>query len=54
MQAAQSTIDATEVAKFEAMAAEWWDPNGKFKPASHAEPLQAGLYHVADRSGIRA
>ena len=27
-----STIDPAEVAKFEAMAAEWWDPNGKFKP----------------------
>ena len=28
----QTTIDPAEVAKFEAMAAEWWDPNGKFKP----------------------
>ena len=27
-----STIDPAEVAKFEAMAAEWWDPAGKFKP----------------------
>ena len=26
------TVDAAEIAKFEAMAAEWWDPNGKFKP----------------------
>ena len=26
------TVDPAEIAKFEAMAAEWWDPNGKFKP----------------------
>ena len=32
MQATQFTVDAAEIAKFEAMAAEWWDPNGKFKP----------------------
>ena len=27
-----NTIDPAEVAKFEAMAAEWWDVGGKFKP----------------------
>ncbi|NNL74262.1 MAG: bifunctional 3-demethylubiquinol 3-O-methyltransferase/2-polyprenyl-6-hydroxyphenol methylase, partial [Silicimonas sp.] len=27
-----STIDSGEIEKFQAMAAEWWDPNGKFKP----------------------
>ncbi|MCM2561937.1 bifunctional 2-polyprenyl-6-hydroxyphenol methylase/3-demethylubiquinol 3-O-methyltransferase UbiG [Lutimaribacter sp. EGI FJ00015] len=32
MQTAQTTVDPGEVAKFEAMAAEWWDPKGKFKP----------------------
>jgi 2-polyprenyl-3-methyl-5-hydroxy-6-metoxy-1,4-benzoquinol methylase len=26
-----TTIDPAEVAKFEAMAAEWWDPAGKFR-----------------------
>ena len=26
------TVDPSEVAKFEAMAAEWWNPDGKFKP----------------------
>ena len=29
---ATNTIDPAEVAKFEAMAAEWWDMQGKFKP----------------------
>lgn len=36
----QSTIDPQEVAKFEAMAAEWWDPNGKFKPLHMLNPTR--------------
>ena len=32
MQVSQSTVDPSEIAKFEAMAADWWDPAGKFKP----------------------
>ncbi len=36
----QSTIDPSEVAKFEAMAAEWWDPNGKFKPLHMLNPCR--------------
>ena len=40
MQAAESTIDAAEVAKFEAMAAEWWDPEGKFKPLHMLNPCR--------------
>ena len=35
-----STIDPSEVAKFEAMAAEWWDPNGKFKPLHMLNPCR--------------
>lgn len=40
MQAEQSTVDASEIAKFEAMAAEWWDPNGKFKPLHMLNPCR--------------
>ncbi len=40
MQAHQTTIDPAEVAKFEAMAAEWWDPNGKFKPLHMLNPCR--------------
>ncbi|MDJ0628463.1 MAG: bifunctional 2-polyprenyl-6-hydroxyphenol methylase/3-demethylubiquinol 3-O-methyltransferase UbiG [Rhodobacter sp.] len=36
----QTTIDPAEVAKFEAMAAEWWDPNGKFKPLHMLNPCR--------------
>lgn len=35
-----NTFDADEVAKFEAMAAEWWDPNGKFKPLHMLNPCR--------------
>lgn len=38
----QTTIDPTEVAKFEAMAAEWWDPKGKFKPLHQMNPCRLG------------
>ena len=34
------TVDAGEIAKFEAMAAEWWDPNGKFKPLHMLNPTR--------------
>ena len=36
----QTTIDPDEVAKFQAMAAEWWDPNGKFKPLHMLNPCR--------------
>jgi len=35
-----TTIDPIEVAKFEAMAAEWWDPQGKFKPLHMLNPCR--------------
>ena len=40
MTTATNTIDPAEVAKFEAMAAEWWDPNGKFKPLHMLNPCR--------------
>ena len=35
-----TTVDAAEIAKFEAMAAEWWDTNGKFKPLHMLNPCR--------------
>ena len=35
-----TTVDASEIAKFEAMAAEWWDPHGKFKPLHMMNPVR--------------
>ncbi len=36
----QTTIDDAEVAKFSAMAAEWWDPAGKFRPLHKFNPVR--------------
>ena len=36
----QTTIDPAEVAKFEAMATEWWNPTGKFKPLHLMNPCR--------------
>lgn len=40
MQAPQTTVDPSEIAKFEAMAAEWWNENGKFKPLHMLNPCR--------------
>ncbi len=39
-------VDQAEIAKFEAMAGEWWDPGGKFKPLHMMTPCRLG-YAVA-------
>ncbi len=43
----ETTADPTEIAKFEAMAAEWWDPNGKFKPLHMLNPCR--LSYITDQ-----
>lgn len=35
-----TSIDPAEIAKFEAMAAEWWDPKGKFRPLHLMNPIR--------------
>ncbi|QHQ36913.1 bifunctional 2-polyprenyl-6-hydroxyphenol methylase/3-demethylubiquinol 3-O-methyltransferase UbiG [Algicella marina] len=35
-----SSVNETEIAKFEAMAAEWWDTEGKFKPLHMLNPTR--------------
>ncbi len=37
---APSSVDREEVAKFSAMAAEWWDPAGKFRPLHKFNPVR--------------
>lgn len=41
------TVDADEVAKFAAMAEEWWDPNGKFRPLHKFNPVR--IAYLRDR-----
>lgn len=38
--ASDTTIDPAEVAKFTAMAEEWWDPHGKFAPLHKFNPVR--------------
>nr|CAD6432861.1 bifunctional 2-polyprenyl-6-hydroxyphenol methylase/3-demethylubiquinol 3-O-methyltransferase UbiG [Rhizobium sp. Q54] len=45
--AAKTTIDQSEVDRFSAMAAEWWDPAGKFKPLHKFNPVR--LTYIRDR-----
>ena len=35
-----STINKLEIAKFSKIAAEWWSPNGKFKPLHKFNPIR--------------
>jgi len=43
----QTTIDQSEVDRFSAMAQEWWDPTGKFKPLHKFNPVR--LAYIRDR-----
>jgi 2-polyprenyl-6-hydroxyphenyl methylase/3-demethylubiquinone-9 3-methyltransferase len=47
-EAAKTTIDQAEVDRFSAMAAEWWDPTGKFKPLHKFNPVR--LQYIRDRA----
>ena len=53
MQAPQSTVDPSEIAKFEAMAAEWWDPTGKFKPLHMLNPCRLDYITQSNCGGVR-
>ena len=35
-----STALAAEVAKFDALAGHWWDPNGPMKPLHRMNPIR--------------
>ena len=35
-----STVNKKEIEKFSKMAAEWWDPSGKFKPLHKFNPIR--------------
>ena len=52
-QETRSTIDSEEVARFSAMAEEWWDPTGKFKPLHKFSPVRLGYIkeHVCRHFG---
>ncbi len=41
--AAKSSIDPAEVERFSRIAAEWWDPRGKFAPLHRFNPVRLGF-----------
>ncbi len=41
------TADADEVARFQAIADQWWDPSGKFRPLHRINPLRIAF--IRDR-----
>ena len=43
-------IEATELDKFDAMAADWWDPKGKCRPLHALNPTR--LQFIVDRSSL--
>jgi 2-polyprenyl-6-hydroxyphenyl methylase/3-demethylubiquinone-9 3-methyltransferase len=47
----ETTINPDEIAKFAAMADEWWDPTGKFKPLHKFNPVRLG--YVRDQAIAR-
>ena len=42
-----SNLDEAEVARFAALAAEWWNPHGKFRPLHQIGPVRLGF--IRDR-----
>ncbi|MER2605073.1 MAG: bifunctional 2-polyprenyl-6-hydroxyphenol methylase/3-demethylubiquinol 3-O-methyltransferase UbiG [Siculibacillus sp.] len=37
---AHGTVDSVEIGNFEAMAADWWDPNGRLRPLHELNPIR--------------
>ena len=49
-----NNVDQTELAKFGALAARWWDPNSEFKPLHDINPLRlAWIDKLAGLAGKR-
>jgi 2-polyprenyl-6-hydroxyphenyl methylase/3-demethylubiquinone-9 3-methyltransferase len=44
-------VDPEEIAKFESLAARWWDPHSEFKPLHDINPLR--LNYINDRVGLQ-
>lgn len=40
MTAGRENVDAAEVARFDALASRWWDPEGEFRPLHEINPLR--------------
>lgn len=51
-----ANVDRAEVAKFDALASRWWDPDGEFKPLHDINPLRLGFIKarapLADKTAL--
>ncbi|SFB86472.1 3-demethylubiquinone-9 3-methyltransferase [Marinospirillum celere] len=45
-----SNVDSSEIAKFEALASRWWDPESEFKPLHDINPLRANW--IDEKAGV--
>ena len=45
-----ANVDPQEIAKFEALASRWWDPQSEFKPLHEINPLR--LEYIERRAGL--
>jgi 2-polyprenyl-6-hydroxyphenyl methylase/3-demethylubiquinone-9 3-methyltransferase len=50
MDTAEHNIDSAEIAKFDALAARWWDPDGDFRPLHQINPLR--LDYIRQRAEL--
>jgi len=51
MNAAQENVDSGEIAKFDALASRWWDPQGEFRPLHEINPLR--LDYIRQRASLK-
>lgn len=51
LKGATGSVDPAEIARFSAMAAEWWDPAGKFRPLHKFNPVR--LAYIRDHATAR-
>ena len=50
MSTAQENVDLAEIAKFDALASRWWDPQGEFRPLHEINPLR--LDYIRQRATL--
>ena len=46
----EQNVDAAEIAKFDAVASRWWDPEGDFRPLHQINPLR--LDYIRQRAAL--
>jgi 2-polyprenyl-6-hydroxyphenyl methylase/3-demethylubiquinone-9 3-methyltransferase len=55
MTTTRQNVDAAEVAKFDAIASRWWDPDGEFRPLHEINPLRLDwIRQHVDLAGCKA